>query len=173
MKLYVVPMLLLLAAVPAGAACIDAKGVPVVEMASYRIKDVAQAGRLPDGRPVIYYNPDVLKFLSQPSRTFFEYHECAHHLLGHPLDGVTQEDEQAADCWAVRTLVRDNILDLADVKTIQRDFKAFARQDETHQKGSQRSIELERCLQRTEEIPAAPVAPAAQRANSVQTATKP
>jgi hypothetical protein len=123
-----------------------AGGVPVASIANSSINDVAYAMVDNYGRPIILYNPYVLQIASQPTRMFFYYHECGHHVLGHTIGrGHAMSREQEADCWAIRELVR-NGFGRSQVNAIQRDIAAFGRGDWTHVPGPQRAINLDRCL---------------------------
>src|SRR5271155_5965075 len=86
--------------------CRDAAGRPVASVANYSIPDVAQAAMLPNGAPVIFYNPRVLLWMHSQTRVFFYAHECGHHALGQVISGSgpSVTDEQEADCWGIRTL---------------------------------------------------------------------
>lgn len=126
--------------------CADVNGIPVGSVASAAINDIAMA-TIAGGRPVIVYNPYVLATTPQKVRLFFYAHECGHHALGQVVGrrlGIYEE--QAADCWGIRTLVRDGIFDDDDVTEVQRAIATFARGDWAHLPGPQRAINLRACL---------------------------
>jgi hypothetical protein len=79
--------------------------------------------------------------------TFFLYHECGHHALGHTLGaGFPLTNEQAADCWAARTLVASGQFDEDDIRTVQIAITRFGRADWTHLPGPMRAMNLPACL---------------------------
>lgn len=126
--------------------CVDFRGVPVASVMNPSIQDVAMATYAPNGAPVILYNPYVVGWLSPPTRLFFYAHECAHHVLAHPVQGNNFIREQEADCWAIQYLVNMGMLRQADVAVIQQDVARFGRGDWTHLPGPTRAINLGACL---------------------------
>lgn len=126
--------------------CVDIRGLPVASVLNYNVPDVAMANLAPNGAPVIQYNPMVLARLSAQTRVFFYAHECAHHALGHAFMSIPFQQEQDADCWAIRTLVHRGILNSGDdVTAVQRDL-SFSPGDWTHVPGPQRQFNLRACL---------------------------
>jgi hypothetical protein len=125
--------------------CIDFRGIPVASVADMRVQDVAIATYAPNGRPVILYNANVLRWLAQPTRIFFYAHECAHHALGHGVSGHPMTIEQEADCWAIRELASRDIISPLDFRTIQNDIARFGQGDRTHLPGPQRAANLGLC----------------------------
>ena len=146
MKYIFILVALFLHIATAQAACIDAMGVPVAEIPNTMIADIAQANRLPNGAPVIYFNPNVLSWVSPPTRVFFQAHECGHHVLGHTLGRMVMNMEQEADCWAIRTLVSMGMVGPMEMQAIQMDIARFGRGDWSHLPGPQRAINLQECL---------------------------
>jgi hypothetical protein len=156
MSLRTVSLLLLagcLAAVPAVAqpltfdGCVDYLGRPVASVPNDYLPDVARAFLAPNGQPVIEYNRHVLDGLSRQSRLFWYGHECGHHALGHNFGrSHPLHVEQEADCFGIVTLVREGLLDLGDVRIVQREL-ARSPGDWTHLPGPQRSVNLEACLE--------------------------
>ena len=129
------------------AGCIDMFGQPILPVVSHRITDVGMARRDRYRGPLIIYNPRLLARLKPQTRVFFYAHECAHHALGHTVGlGHPMAAEQDADCWAVRNLVRRNILSAHDVTVVQGDLAALARGDRTHLPGPERAKRLPGCL---------------------------
>lgn len=113
------------------------------------IDDIAVATLMPDGSPVIYYNPQVVSNTIYQTQIFFYYHECAHHIFGHSIGmGFPLQREQEADCWAIQTLVARGIFSPYDLQLVQSDLSAHARADWTHLPGPQRAINLQACLGR-------------------------
>jgi hypothetical protein len=126
--------------------CVDFRGFPVASILNPAVPDVATAGWAPNGAPVIQYNPHVLARLSPPTRVFFYAHECAHHVLGHGIRNIPFQQEQEADCWAIRTLVaRGALRHGSDVEAVQRDL-SFSPGDWTHVPGPRRAFNLRGCL---------------------------
>ena len=126
--------------------CVDMRGIPVASVLDYNLNDVATAALAPNGAPIILYNPRVLASTRWQTRLFFYAHECGHHALGHPLEGLRPGQEQEADCWGIRTLVEAGRLSDTDISLIQQDISNFARGDWTHLPGPQRAINLRLCL---------------------------
>jgi hypothetical protein len=126
--------------------CVDFRGVPVASVLNQALPDVAMAHIAPNGAPIIQYNPHVLERLSPQTRLFFYAHECAHHALAHLARHVPFQQEQEADCWAIRTLVQAGRLDPnGDVGAVQQDL-FFSPGDWTHVPGPQRQFNLRACL---------------------------
>ena len=122
-------------------------GQPILPVASHRITDVGMARRDRRGGPLIIYNPRLLARLKPQTRLFFYAHECAHHSLGHTVGlGHPMAQEQDADCWAVRNLVRRNLLSPHDITVVQHDLARLARGDRTHLPGRERAKRLPGCL---------------------------
>ena len=125
--------------------CFDIRGAPVASIAS-PVNDVAKAGLGPTGNPVIYYNPNVLRWMAPETRLFWYGHECAHHALGHLFGSAHPlHAEQQADCWGINTLVEEGYLRESDLPVIQKDLSPSPG-DWTHLPGPQRAINLARCL---------------------------
>ncbi len=97
--------------------CLDARNLPVtIHEASPA--DFGHASLDKSGMPQIYFNTPRLKKLPLAAGTFILYHECGHHALGHLLEvGSILTDEQAADCWAARSLVLTGQFDANDIRT--------------------------------------------------------
>jgi hypothetical protein len=127
--------------------CVDIRGVPVASIPDRTLNDIAMASEDAYGRPIIRYNAFVVITAHPQTRLFFYAHECGHHALGHPLQGPAMGQEQAADCWAINTLVRKRLVSSADISIIQGDIARFGVGDWSHLPGPQRAINLARCLQ--------------------------
>jgi hypothetical protein len=57
------------------------------------------------------------------------------------------KQEQEADCWAIRTLVSDGLVDEDGVAQIQSELAQLGRGDWTHIAGPQRAFNLGACLE--------------------------
>lgn len=102
----------------------------------------------PFGRPLIAYDPTVLSTVIHPqTRRFFYAHECGHHALGHPLQGIVLGQEQQADCWGIVTLFKAHAISDDDVAVIQGDMATIGPGDWTHLPGPVRAINLVACLE--------------------------
>lgn len=126
--------------------CRDARGLPVTVIPA-QIPDIGQAALGPLGQPIIYFNVLWARELPDDVVTFFLYHECGHHALGHTLGaGYPLTNEQAADCWAARTLVNSGVFDDDDITEVQRAIAQLGRGDWTHLPGPMRAMNLRACL---------------------------
>ncbi len=128
--------------------CTDFRGIPVVSISIPSLNDVAKANLDQWGRPVIYYNPNVLNWLSPASRLFWYAHECAHHKLAHIARmGTTYPVllEQEADCWGIRTIYYNRMISDNDVYIIQQEISRSPG-DWSHFPGPRRAINLIACL---------------------------
>ena len=136
----------ILAQGPVYEGCVAPSGTPVISIPGNNIPDIAMAKILADGRPAIIYNPSVLPWVSAQTRIFFYAHECAHHVLGHTLGALTHNAEQKADCWAIRMLSDNQLVNDTDISAIQLDITRFGRGDWQHVPGPIRAINLRSCL---------------------------
>jgi hypothetical protein len=125
--------------------CTDINGIPVASVSNTRIQDIAMA-TIYNGRPVIFYNPNVVASVRSQTRLFFYAHECGHHALGHALSGLRLGQEQEADCWGIQKLKELNLVSEIDLSMIQNDLATYGRGDWTHLPGPQRAINLRACL---------------------------
>ncbi len=128
--------------------CADFRGVPVASVMNPQHNDVASATYI-NGQPIIIYNPTVLSSMSRQTRLWMYAHECAHHALAHAIRNIPFSQEQEADCWGIRTLTEQGLLDDDDLLVIQRELGRFGPGDWTHLPGRQRAINLRRCLRRS------------------------
>jgi hypothetical protein len=123
-------------------------GRPVPSIPDPSIPDIAMAGISPAYGPVILYNPAIVSRARPATQTFFYYHECAHHALGHTLGFAhPQASEQQADCWAVRELVGRRMFSVVELRVVQ-DEVATSPGDRTHLAGPARAANLYACLGR-------------------------
>lgn len=149
--LVVYPLLSLLFILPKlaiaglGTVCFDHRRIPVKEIATTKIADIAQAHRV-SGAPVILFNPKIVSTVAKPTERFFFWHECAHHVLAHMERDIPYSREQEADCWAINKLVLAGRFSRKDLAIVQSQLAAFGRADETHLPGPARAKNLYRCL---------------------------
>lgn len=123
-------------------------GRPIPSIPTPAIDDIAQARMDPAYGPVILYNPAIVNRARPETRTFFYFHECAHHALGHTLGFSHPEtNEQQADCWAVRELFARRLFGVAQLQTVQAEV-ATSPGDRTHLPGPARGAGLWACLGR-------------------------
>lgn len=123
-------------------------GRPVPSIPDPSINDIATAGVSPVYGPVILYNPAIVARSRPATQTFFYFHECAHHALGHTLGFAhPQASEQQADCWAVRELVGRRVFGVVELRVVQ-DEVATSPGDRTHLAGPARAANLYACLGR-------------------------
>jgi len=125
--------------------CRDFRGRPVASIVKNDLQDVAFATWAADGSPVVFYNPNVLAWMSPATRAFFYAHECGHHALAHGARNIPLSQEQEADCFGIRELVAKGVLSRDDIPAIQRDI-SNSPGDWTHLPGPQRAINLAACL---------------------------
>ncbi|OYX31031.1 MAG: hypothetical protein B7Y99_11110 [Caulobacterales bacterium 32-69-10] len=122
-------------------------GRPVPSIPDPSLNDIAMAGISPVYGPMILYNPAIVNRARAETRTFFYYHECAHHALGHTLGFAhPQASEQQADCWAVRELFGRRLFNPAQLRVVQ-DEVATSPGDRTHLPGPTRAMNLYACLE--------------------------
>ncbi len=125
-------------------SCRDAAGTRVVAVNTTRLNNVGMAGRV-NGRPVILFNPNILRRFRPITRTFWFYHECAHHALGHSLGHRPMSRERDADCWAVRQMRQRGLLTAAGLRTIQRDLYPLNGDGHLYLPGPQRAAYVRAC----------------------------
>jgi hypothetical protein len=125
--------------------CLDALGTPV-GIVNTSMPDIGAAS-IYLGRPVIFFNATLAQAVPPNVATFFLYHECGHHALGHTLGiGYPPANEQAADCWAAQMLVRSGQFGDQDIRAVQAAIANFGRADSSHLPGPIRAINLGACL---------------------------
>lgn len=128
------------------AQCVDYRGIPVVVVPDRNLPDVAMAKLLPNGAPVIYFNPIALNRLSPITQQWLFGHECGHHALGHYARQNHNTAEQEADCFGIRWLASTGTLTPQGLRQIQYEIAHFPG-DWTHLPGPVRAQNLARCLQ--------------------------
>lgn len=141
---------------PAGAESAGAvqRLIDVRQVPTDTLRDVALA-TFEHGRPVIYYNPDLLQQVGPQLTSFFLTHEYGHVRYGHTGaalatgDGdaslARQRQELEADCYATRALAE------SDPDAITAALRFFTRMgpfryDAWHPSGSQRAAKILACL---------------------------
>jgi hypothetical protein len=141
---------------PAGAEQARAvqRLIDVRQIATDTLRDVALA-RFENGRPVIYYNPALLRQFGPSLTTFFFAHEYGHIRYGHTgaallagdgdLTAVRQRQELEADCYAARALAESAPEAVGAAVRFFTRMGAF-RFDALHPSGSQRAAKILACL---------------------------
>ena len=124
--------------------CYDYRNNYVRVIPIKNLNDAAEAKFLSDGTGVMLYNPNATSRMSSVMRDFTFAHECAHLSLGHGV--IRPLSEQAADCWAIRTLASFG-LNLRGLRQLQSEISRFGRGDWTHLPGIVRARNLQMCLQ--------------------------
>jgi len=117
------------------------------------------AERLAGGTQLqIVYNPILMNRYRPVTRLFWLEHECAHHTLGHTLrttavsDAQMGEDEDAADCTAIQTLVKGlpgqaPMIDAAGRGVIEADLVRLMPGGGYYKSGTKRAQHIETCAQ--------------------------
>lgn len=133
------------------AECTDYYQRPVLNIRNDSLNDVAFSDLLRHKGvnigPLIIINYKLLTSLSKASQKFFIAHECGHHALGHlyfRLPGP--EAETAADCYAVRTLIRSGEFTFSHIEEVQKDMRKFGRRTVYHLDGNSRADALLKCI---------------------------
>lgn len=132
--------------------CFDYYRRPVLNIRNDSLSDVAFSDLMrhrgiPMG-PMMIFNLKRLSKLSKASRIFFITHECGHHALGHLYFKTRGRlAEQEADCYAIRTLIRQGTFTLNDLSDVQKDMRRFARASLYHITGKQRANQLLKCIE--------------------------
>lgn len=134
------------------ATCQDYYRRPVLNVRNDTLNDVAFSDLLRHRGvhmgPMIIINYRILSTLSKAAQKFFITHECGHHALGHLYfrpPGLQAEKE--ADCYAVRTLIRQDGFTLKDIENVQADMRKYARKTPFHPSGKRRAEELLKCIE--------------------------
>ncbi|WP_445371630.1 hypothetical protein ACH518_01675 [Methylomonas sp. HW2-6] len=83
-------------------------GVP--EIPNRQLGDIAAVFVLPNGQPVIYYNPDLCNLAGPFLCGFYRAHEYCHIRLGHTIRQIwPQQKELEADCCAAKTASQQEV----------------------------------------------------------------
>ena len=103
--------------VASSLTCVDARGIPVLVQEA-QIADLGHASLDETGKPIIVLAP-LVKRLAPLVADFILYHECGHHALGHLVGvGAPLSNEEAADCWAARSMVMAGELKPIELKKV-------------------------------------------------------
>lgn len=146
-------------ATPAAASprltCTLQNGKQVHVIVSPYFKTIAFAQRTLEGEAVIVFNPAITRRFATGRATviFTFYHECGHHVLGHTIPkpgkvgfGLQQKRrEVAADCYAIRRMYRERLINRAVLRTIIRDL-ARLKESAAHPAGPVRVRAMVSCL---------------------------
>lgn len=131
------------------SSCRDAQGTPVWQYQDARLRNVAIATRLRDGRPIMVFNPRVMARFSPITQRFWYFHECAHHALGHSLGHRPGSRERDADCWAIRQMKARGMLRGQSLAIIQADMRRLGGDGHLYLPGPERAVHLTACLNYT------------------------
>jgi hypothetical protein len=109
---------------------------------------IARAKFDPDGRPVIEYDPRRIDGISPQLQLFVYAHECGHLALGHLRRGesTTVTQEQAADCFGIRSLMNKVGVTTDDVTILQGAMQRLGGGDARHLPWPARMYDLEACF---------------------------
>lgn len=132
--------------------CFDYYRRPVLNVRNDSLSDVAFSDLMRHRGiamgPMMIFNLKRLARLSKASRTFFVMHECGHHALGHLYFRARGRfAEQEADCYAIRTLIRQGTFTLKDISDVQNDMRRFAKASLYHVSGKDRANQLMKCIE--------------------------
>ena len=131
---------------PSGKTCLDYRGVMVTWVASSAAK-VANATYTFNGNPIIIYNPNALDEKSANTRLFFQYGECARHVLGMTIDNSVQVgDWNKVDCWAANILRYENGLKDGDFKALDEDLAGLSAGEWIQAAGPIRRVQTTSCF---------------------------
>jgi hypothetical protein len=100
-----------------------------------------------DGKPVILWNANSNRHLSDTEQIYIYLHECAHHLLGHleqSKNSLVWEIE--ADCWAIQLMVDGGMIKGRHLYQLERSRRTV-RGDRTHLGGRAHVESLRQCLE--------------------------
>lgn len=132
--------------------CKDFYRRPVLNVRNDSLNDVAFSDMMRhrgvNMGPMIIINYRMMANLTEASRKFFVTHECGHHALGHlyfPRPG--KKAEQEADCYALRTLIRNGSFTFKHIKSVQEDMRKFGRKTVYHPSGEMRARALMGCIE--------------------------
>ncbi len=100
-----------------------------------------------DGKPVILWNANTNRHLSDTEQIYIYLHECAHHLLGH-LEHPTNSPvwELEADCWAIQLMVDGGMIKGRHLYQLERSRRTV-QGDRTHLGGDAHVQSLRECLE--------------------------
>ncbi|MCR4377817.1 MAG: hypothetical protein NUV50_06960 [Rhodospirillales bacterium] len=133
--------------------------LPVSVISDPKLTMLSLAERLAGGTQLnIIYNPKLMNRYRAVSRLFWLEHECAHHTLGHTLrtsavsDAQMGQDEDAADCTAIQTLIKGlpgqaPMIDAAGRRVIEADLARLMPGGGYYKPGTVRARHIEACAQ--------------------------
>jgi hypothetical protein len=109
---------------------------------------IAKATIDPNGRPVVEYDPRKIPGISGQQQLFIYAHECGHHALGLVRGGgpVTAAQEQAADCYGIRSMIAKVGFTARDVSLLQTDMQQLDSGNARHLPWQARPYNLEACI---------------------------
>lgn len=114
----------------------------VPEIANPQLPDIAMVTRLPNGQPVIVYNPILCAQAGPYLCGFFRVHEYCHIRLGHGIRPMwPQQQELEADCCAARSASG------AEAMAAFQWFISGGGATPTHGYGQQRAARIQACRQ--------------------------
>lgn len=112
----------------------------VPEIADPQLPDIAMVTVLPDGRPVIIYNPITCQQIGPALCGFYRAHEYCHISLGHAIRQMWPEQrELEADCCAARNASQ------AEAVAAYQWFSAGGGSSPIHGFGQQRAARIVAC----------------------------
>lgn len=112
----------------------------VNEIADPQLNDIAMVTVLPNGQPVIIYNPVICQKIGPALCGFYRAHEYCHISLGHTIRQMwPQQRELEADCCAAR-----NVSD-SEANAAYRWFSAGGGASPIHGFGQQRAARILVC----------------------------
>lgn len=112
----------------------------VQEIANPQLQDIAMVTVLPNGQPVIFYNPIICQQMGSALCGFYRAHEYCHISLGHTIRQMwPQQRELEADCCAAQ-----NASDV-EVSAAYRWFSAGGGTSPVHGFGQQRANRILAC----------------------------
>src|SRR5690606_28226386 len=125
--------------------CVDARGASVRSVEDSSL-ETAFSTRIEDGRPVIRYNASQPPGASEAVRLFFYAHECSRLGLGLAPDALrTVGDAWRADCRALDTLLRSELIARAEVARLQAELDALDESARGRLRGPPRNMDLPAC----------------------------
>lgn len=98
-------------------SCNDQNGQPVLTLFNPMIGRAALLDKTSKGRAIIVVNPKYFSQKTMHIAVFAFYRKCASLALRHPARRTVQHEAQA-DCWAMQTMLRRRLLNLAETKAI-------------------------------------------------------
>jgi hypothetical protein len=91
------------------ASCVDARGQTLTAQADATLPELARVVT-ESGGTSIHYNAGLFPYLSENARMFLYMTQCARHGLGDAHKSMTKAQIRQADCLAVNTLLKNNVI---------------------------------------------------------------